>query len=315
MTVRHLLRDDDLTPDEQDLVLRLAERLSADSRAALGLQAGTAVGLYFEKPSLRTRVSADVACMRIGAHPVLLRQDELQVGHRETVDDTARVLGGYLGLLMARVFSHETLEALTAPEAMHIVNGLCDRFHPLQALADLLTLRQEWGSVAGRTLAYVGDGNNVASSLLLAGAMAEMHVVVATPAGYEPESSIVADATALARVSGGEVSVIEDPHEAAIGADVLYTDVWTSMGQEDEQVARMQAFGHHRISAELVAHAREGAVVLHCLPAHRGEEITAEVLEGPASRVFPQAHNRMPAAAAAFLFLLDPDEAERVAGT
>ncbi|MFN8103173.1 MAG: ornithine carbamoyltransferase [Acidimicrobiia bacterium] len=305
--VRHFLRDDDLSVEEQRSVLVAAERLARDPRAGAGLLAGTAIGLYFEKHSLRTRTSSEVAAARIGAQPVQLRREELQLARGETPEDSARVLAGYLGLLLGRVYEHATLAALAAPGVLPIVNGLSELFHPLQVLADLLTLRMEWGDdVAERTLAYVGDGNNVASSLLLGGAMAGLRVVVASPPGYAPDAGVVAEAMAIAATTGGDVAVTEDPAEAADGADVVYTDVWTSMGMEGQESARRDAFAGFGVDAGLVARARRAAVVLHCLPAHRGEEITADVLDGPRSRVFLQAHNRLPATAALFLFLAAP---------
>lgn len=304
---RNFLRDDDVSVEEQRRVLAAAERLARDPRAGAGLLAGTAIGLYFEKHSLRTRTSAEVATARIGAQPVQLRREELQLARGETPEDSARVLAGYLGLLMGRVHEHATLTALAAPGVLPIVNGLSDLFHPLQVLADLVTLRMEWGEdIAERTLAYVGDGNNVAASLLLGGAMAGLRVVVASPPGYAPDAGVVAEAMAIAATTGGDVAVTEDPAEAADGADAVYTDVWTSMGMEGQEDARREAFSGFRVDTRLLERARPQAIVLHCLPAHRGEEITAEVLDGPRSRVFPQAHNRLPATAALFLFLLDP---------
>ncbi|MBX7158933.1 MAG: ornithine carbamoyltransferase [Acidimicrobiia bacterium] len=304
--VRHFLRDDDITVEEQEAVLVAAERLARDPRAGAGLLSGTAIGLYFEKHSLRTRVSSEVAASRLGAHPVQLRREELQLARGETLEDSARVLAGYLGLLMGRVYDHATLSALAAPGTLPVVNGLSDRFHPLQVLADLLTMRMEWGAdLRERTLAYVGDGNNVAASLLLGGAMAGLRVVVAAPSGYAPDGGVVAEAMAIAATTGGDVAVTEDASEAADGADVLYTDVWTSMGMEGEEETRRDAFAGFRLDAGLVARARPDVVVLHCLPAHRGEEIAADVIDGPHSRVFAQAHNRLPATAALFLMLCD----------
>jgi len=309
--IRHFLRDDDISVEDQQTVLSCAGRIAAEPQSAAGLLAGISVGLYFEKHSLRTRVSSEVAAALVGAHSVQLRPDELQVARGESLDDTARVLGGYLRLLLGRVYEHETLTRLAGSGALAVVNGLSDEFHPLQTLADLLTLRQEWGpDLAGRTLAYIGDGNNVAASLLLGGAMSGMRVVVASPTGYVPDTGVVAEAMALAATTGGDVVVTEDPEAAADDADVLYTDVWTSMGQEGEESARKEAFRGYTVDSRLLSLANADAIVLHCLPAHRGEEITEEVLEGPRSRVFRQAHNRLPATAALYLLLLEPAAAE-----
>lgn len=311
---RHFLRDDDITIEEQGVVLAAAHRLARDPAAAAGVLAGTAVGLYFEKHSLRTRVSSEVAAARIGAIPVMLRREELQVARGETLDDTARVLAGYLGMLMGRVHSHATLEAMAAPGLLPIVNGLSDSFHPLQVLADLLTMRMQWGpDIADRTLAYVGDGNNMAASLLLGGAMAGLRVVVAAPPGYAPDASVVAEAMAIAATSGGDVVVTEDPRDAVDGADAVYTDVWTSMGMEGEEDDRRSAFAGFGVDAALMGLARPDAIALHCLPAHRGEEIAAEVIDGARSRVFLQAHNRLPAAAALFLFVCAREACEELA--
>jgi ornithine carbamoyltransferase len=311
---RHLLRDDDLDAAEQAVIIAAAQRLAAEPAAAAGVCAGTAVALLFEKPSLRTRVSSEVACARIGATPVRLTTDELQLARGETPEDTARVLAGYIGLLSARVYDHSLLEALASVGALPIVNALSDRFHPLQALADLLTLRQCFGpSVRGRTLAYVGDGNNVAASLLLAGALAGVRVIVACPDGYRPESVVLARAQDLAAASGGAAEVTDDPRAAVADADAVYADVWTSMGQEGEEAERVAALSPYRIDETLLAAAPPHAVVMHCLPAHRGEEIAADVLEGPRSVVFRQAHNRLPSTAAAFLWLLSPAAAEALA--
>lgn len=311
---RHYLRDDDITIEDQAVVLAAAHRLARDPGAAAGILAGTGIGLYFEKHSLRTRASSEVAAARLGATPVVLRREELQLARGETAQDTTRVLAGYLGMLMGRVHSHATLEAMAEPGLLSIVNGLSDRFHPLQVLADLLTMRMEWGpDIAERTLAYVGDGNNMAASLLLGGAMAGLRVVVAAPPGYAPDGSVVAEAMAIAATSGGDVVVTEDPGEAVDGADAVYTDVWTSMGMEGEEDARRSAFAGFGVDAALMRLARPDAIVLHCLPAHRGEEISAEVIDGLQSRVFLQAHNRLPAAAALFLFVCAREACEELA--
>jgi len=305
--VRHLLRDDDFTPEEQAIILGLANRLAADNTIGATALRGTAIGLFFEQRSLRTRVSSEVACSWLGAHPVSLRGEEIHLDRGETLEDTARVVAAYFGLLLARVHDHDTLTSLSMPGVLPIVNGLSDQFHPLQAFADLLTLQQLWGNLKGRTLAYVGDGNNVAASLLLAGVMAGMRVAVASPPSCQIGEKTVATANRLAKVSGGEIFLTDDSSAAASGADALYTDVWISMGQENEKDKRSQALAPYCLDSRLLAAAAQDAWVLHCLPAHRGKEITAEVLDGPQSVVFQQARNRLPATAAVFWFLLAPE--------
>jgi len=267
---------------------------------------GRSIGLLFEKPSLRTRVSCETACALLGAHPVSLRGDELHLHRGETPADTARVLSGYLDLLMARVMRHQLLVDLASVDALPVVNGLCDAFHPLQALADMLTIHESFnGRLRGIRVTYLGDGNNVAASLMLAGAMLGLSVTISSPLGYEVDASVVARATHFAEGSGGSVSLVSDPVEAVAEAQVLYTDVWTSMGDEGEEDSRREVFAPYQINRELLGSAPADAIVLHCLPAHFDEEITREVFDSSQSRVVPQAHNRLPTAAAVFLFLLN----------
>lgn len=304
--MRHLLKDYDVTPAELfDIVIvaRLIKRRPALVRGSL---AGHSIGLLFEKPSLRTRVSCETACALLGAHPVSLRGDELHLHRGETAADSARVLSGYLDLLMARVMSHQLLVDLASVNALPVVNGLCDAFHPLQALADMLTIHESFnGRLHGIRVTYLGDGNNVAASLMLAGAMLGVSVTIASPVGYEVDSSLLARATRFAEESGGGVTLLSDPIAAVAEAQVLYTDVWTSMGDEGEEALRREAFAPYQINRSLLEHAPADAIVLHCLPAHFDEEITREVFDSFQSRVVPQAHNRLPTAAAAFLFLLN----------
>ena len=232
----------------------------------------------------------------------------MQLHRGEPAQDCTRVLGGYLQLLMARVNRHTLLEEFAEPNTLPIVNGLSDRFHPLQALADVLTMRQEWGpNLQGRTLAYLGDGNNVAHSLMLAGAMVGLEVRVGCPSDYAPDSDVLSAAKKIAKQTGAVIRHIEDPEEAVSGADAVYTGVWTSMGDEGQEEARQRALGHYQLNRKLMSRAAPDAIALHCLPAHREEEISTEVLEGPQSRIFKQAHNRLPATAALFLFILEPD--------
>lgn len=294
MKARALLDVDDLAAEELVRVLDLSEL--SDPPEVLR---GQGVALLFEKPSARTRNSTEMAVVQLGGHPVSLRGDEVGLDERETAEDLARTLAQYHAALGARVFDHTVLERIAAAVDVPVVNLLSDRAHPLQALADLLTLRQRLGSLEGRVVAWVGDGNNVCQSLMLAGCLAGAEVRVACPDGYQPAPPAVERAAAL----GGRVTVTEDPAEAVRGADAVCTDVWTSMGQEDERATRRQRFEPYRVDGSLLARAAPGAVFLHCLPAHRGEEVTGEVIDGPQSAVWQQAANRMHTARGLLLWL------------
>lgn len=297
MTARHVLEIDDLTAREVAQVLDLA-----DDPGRPQLLAGRSVGLYFEKPSLRTRHSSEVAVAQLGGHPVTFRTDEA-VGGREPLGDIARVLSGYHAALGARVFDHGALKEMAAASSVPVVNLLSDRGHPCQSLADLLTMRQEWGSLEGRTVCWVGDFNNVARSLALGAALSGMALRVASPPGYGPTE---ADLDRLAAVGLSEPPFVTDrPALAAEGADALHTDVWASMGQEDEAQDRHRAFEGFQVDDALLAAAPAHAVFMHCLPAHRGEEVAASVVDGPQSRAFPQAHNRLHAFRGLLRFLLE----------
>jgi len=308
---RHFLDVDDLSCQELDDVLALAALPLAEVPRVL---AGRGAALVFEKPSARTRSSTELAVVALGGHPVYIQGPEVGIDERETAEDLARTLACYHSVLCARVIDHTTLvrmatvfegddgEDRSFPVPVPVVNLLSDRSHPCQALADLLTMRQVFGVVEGRTIAYIGDANNVWRSLALAAAMTGIRVRTASPDGYEP------DADDLARVArlGGDIEVASDPMEAATGADVLYTDVWTSMGQEEEGELRRKAFAGFTIDDDMVGRAAPDAVVLHCLPAHRGEEITGAVLDGPRSVVWRQAANRMHAVRGLLAWLLGP---------
>ena len=285
MTARHLLEIDDLTPAELAEVLRRG----AEPAGAARPLAGRTVGLYFEKPSLRTRHSCEAAVVQLGGHPVTFRRDEVGSGQREAVGDIARVLSGYHAALGGRVYDHTLLEELAAAATIPVVNLLSDRGHPCQALADLLTMRACLGELAGAAVAWVGDFNNVARSLALGATMCGMKVRLACPPGYGPSD---ADLDRL-RALGGEPLVAQRPAEAAAGAAAVHTDVWASMGQEDEAEARRRAFEGFQVDDRVMAAAAPGAVFMHCLPAHRGEEVAASVMDGPQSRAIPQAHNRL----------------------
>jgi ornithine carbamoyltransferase len=295
---------DDLAPEELASLLDLSAAVKADRARSATALSGRAVALIFEKPSTRTRVSFEIAISSCGGHPVPLSSAELQLGRGETIEDTGRVLSRYVDAIVLRTFEQERLEALARAATVPVINALSDFEHPCQALADLLTVREAKGNLAGRVLTYLGDGNNVTHSLLLAGAKAGMHVRAATPPGFEPIPQIVDRARDIAAQTGGSVAVLSDPVEASRGADVLYTDVWASMGQEAEAEERALVFPAYALDAEKVAVAAADVTVLHCLPAHRGMEITDEVIDGPHSRVLDQAENRMHTQKALLLRLL-----------
>jgi ornithine carbamoyltransferase len=303
MTKRDYLTVDSLTSQELGKILDLAEELKRDRRQRDDL-AGKSVAMIFEKPSTRTRISFEVAISELGGHPVILNASELQLGRGETVEDTARVLSRYVHAVVVRTFAQSRLETLASAGSIPVINALSDFAHPCQALADLQTIREHRGALAGLKLAYLGDGNNVAHSLLKAGALAGMHVALGSPAGYEPIPQVVDLAESLAAESGGRVTCTSDPLEAAADADVVYTDVWASMGQEGEAGMRTMLFRPFQVNAHVMEAAKPDALVMHCLPAHRGEEISAEVIDGPNSVVFDQAENRLHSQKALLLFLL-----------
>jgi ornithine carbamoyltransferase len=302
---RHFLRDDDLTPAEQAEVLDLATAMKADRRAFRPLAGPKAVALLFDKPSLRTRVSFTVGVAELGGLPLEIDTTKTQMGRGETIADTARVLTRQVAAVMWRTSGQERIEELAEAATVPVINGLTDEFHPCQILADLQTVAERLGSPAGRILTFVGDGaNNMAHSYLLGGTTAGMHVRVAAPPGYQPDPAIVANAQEIAARTGGSAAVLDDPAIAAKGANVLATDVWVSMGQADAP-ERKAALAPYQVSDELVGLAAPDAIVLHCLPAHRGEEITAEVIDGPASVVWDQAENRLHAQKALLAWLLE----------
>ncbi len=291
---RHLLSSADLDARTLERLLDAAARLRAQRAAGSvpPLLAGRQVALLFEKPSLRTRVTFDVGVAALGGHALYLSPDEVGIGRRETAADIGRNLSRWVDAVVLRTFAHTTLVELAEAASVPVVNALTDLEHPCQALADVLTLRQHLGDVRGRTLAFVGDGNNVCHSLLLTGALAGMHVRVATPPGYGPDPEIVAAATSIAAETRGSVSIGTDPAAAVERADAVYTDAWTSMGAEAEADLRRLRFGGYRVDEHLLSGAPQ-ALVMHCLPAHRGEEITDDVLDGPRSVVLDQAENRL----------------------
>jgi len=302
---RHFLIDDDLSPVEVVAILDQADRLKKDRLAARPLAGPRSVAVLFEKQSTRTRVSFEVGIAELGGHPLIIDARTSQLVRGEPIEDTGQVLSRYVSAIVLRTYGHERIEALAASSSVPVVNALSDLAHPCQWLADLMTIREHRGEPAGQTITYVGDGNNVAHSILLGGALAGMHVRIASPSGYQPLLAIVQRATAIAERTGGSVLVTHDAAEAATGADVLYTDVWASMGQEDESDARRLVFAPYQIDDRLVALAADDVMVLHCLPAHRGEEIAASVIDGPHSFVFDQAGNRLHAQKALLAFLLE----------
>jgi len=292
---RDLLRVNDWAPDELLFVLELADRLKARQREHIDHRhlEGRTLGMIFQKPSTRTRVSFEAGMFHLGGTALYLAAGDLQLGRGETIKDTARVLSRYLDGIMIRTFAQADVDELAAHADIPVINGLTDEFHPCQALADVMTIRERLGEFDGVRVAYLGDGNNVCHSLMVACAKLGMDFVAATPEGYEPDETVVGWAREAAEASGGSVEVAHDPRAAAQGADVLYTDVWTSMGQEEERDRRVRDLEAYRIDEGLVALASERAIVLHCLPAHYGEEITEEVLYGPRSAVWDQAENRL----------------------
>jgi ornithine carbamoyltransferase len=302
---RHFLRDDDLTPAEQAEVLDLALRLKADRYAERPLEGPGTVAVFFDKTSTRTRVSFSVGIADLGGVPLVISSNESQLGGKESIADTARVLERMVEAIVWRTFAQTGLEEMAAGTRVPVVNALSDDFHPCQLLADLLTVRERFGSLAGRSLAYVGDGaNNMAHSYLLAGATAGMHVRIGAPADYAPRADLVEDARRIAAGTGGSVLVTTEPREAVDGADVVTTDTWVSMGQEDEKAARLEVFGGYRVDEALMAHAAPEAVFLHCLPAYRGYEVDAAVIDGPQSVVWDEAENRLHAQKALLVWLL-----------
>ncbi len=276
-------------------ILDLAAELKEEWREGGNrpLLAGKTLGMIFQKPSLRTRVSFEVGMRHLGGEALYLSPQEIKLGERESVADVARVLSRYVDGIMARVFAHSDVEELAAQASVPVINGLSDFSHPCQALSDLFTIREERGTLRGLRLAYVGDGNNVAHSLLFGASLVGMDIWVATPPGYEPQKEVVARAKGFAQRMGSQVVLTHDPQEAVRGADMIYTDVWASMGREEERKRRLKVFPPYQVNAQLVAQAGRSPLVMHCLPAHRGEEITDEVIDGPYSIVYTQAENRL----------------------
>ncbi len=302
---RHFLRDDDLEPAEQAEVLALAAVMKADRFGRRPLDGPKAVAVLFDKPSLRTRVSFSVGIAELGGTPLVIETQTTHIGRGETIGDIARVLTRQTAAIVWRTSGQERVEELAQASTVPVINALTDEFHPCQILADLQTVTERLGPLPGRTLTFLGDGaNNVAHSYLLGCATAGMHVRVAAPEGYQPDPAVLAAAQRIAAWTGGSAAVIDDPVVASKGADVLATDVWVSMGQQDAQ-ARQAALAPYQLNGDLLNIACPHAIALHCLPAHRGEEITAEVLDGPVSAAWDQAENRLHAQKALLAWLLE----------
>ena len=289
----HFLTLDSLGRDGVREILDLSHRFKREPGRHRGALDGGRVGMIFDKPSTRTRVSLEDAAWALGMLPIVLRPDELQLGHGETVADTARVLSRYLSALTIRTFAHARVEELAAHSSIPIINALTDEHHPCQALADVMTLEEALGSVAGRRVAFVGDGNNVAHSLIQAAGYLGFRLAIATPEGYQPDPVIVAAARVQAEATGGAIELFTEPADAVRGVDAVYTDVWASMGKEAEREERRRVFAGYTVDEAMMAAAGPGAIFLHCLPAHRGDEVTDAVIDGPQSRVWDQAENRI----------------------
>jgi ornithine carbamoyltransferase len=298
---RDLLTLSDLSSKEITGILRKAMELKTGKDASRCPLIGRSIGLLFEKVSTRTRVSFEVGIYQLGAQSIYLNHRDIQIGRGETIHDTAKVLSRYLDAIVIRTFSHDMLAEFASHASIPVINGLSDLHHPCQALADLMTILDHTGRLRGIRVAYIGDGNNVANSLIEASALTGIHLAVACPKGYEPDKEVLKKAGAYRR---GGITVTNDPFEAASNANVLYTDVWVSMGQEKEAAKKRAKFKKYQLNSALLSYAKKDAIVLHCLPAHRGEEITDEVIDGPRSAVFDQAENRLHTQKALLEFLL-----------
>lgn len=304
--VEHLLSMQDLSPNEIEAILDKAEGLKEKLRRGEPheLLRGKTLGMIFEKPSLRTRVTFETGMTQLGGHAIYLAPADIQLGKRESVPDTARNLSRWVDAVMARLFKHDIIVELARHSSVPVINGLTDRHHPCQTLGDLLTIREHKGKFRGLKLAWVGDGNNVCNSLLLGCTLVGMNISAVCPHGYEPDANVMTQAKKNAEKSGAKLELLTDPKKAVAGADVIYTDVWVSMGQEKEAKRRMRAFEGYQVNAQLLKLAKPNVIVMHCLPAHRGQEITDEVIDGPRSVVLNQAENRMHAQKALLVSLL-----------
>jgi len=303
---RHFLRDDDLSQAEQTAILDLAEQIKADRWGRKPLAGPQTVAVIFDKSSTRTRVSFAVGIADLGGVPLIISTANSQLGGKETASDTARVLERQVAAIVWRTYGQAGLVEMAADTTVPVINALSDEFHPCQLLADLLTIREHKGTLAGLTVAFLGDGaDNMVHSYLLAGATAGMHVRVACPVEYPPDERVVADADAIAVQNGGSVTIMNDPAEAVAGVDVVVTDTWVSMGKEDEKAARVASLSPYKVDAAMMALAKPDAIFLHCLPADRGYEVTGEVIDGPQSVIWDEAENRLHAQKALMVWLLE----------
>jgi ornithine carbamoyltransferase len=304
--MRHFLDFTDWTTKDLWHIIQLAAHLKLEQQSGGNrpVLKDKTLGMVFQKPSLRTRVSFDVGMRHLGGHAIMIGPDEIGLGKRESIPDVARVLSSYVQCIMARVFDHSHLEQLAAHSSVPVINGLSDDGHPCQAMADMLTIFEHFGRLEGLRLAYIGDGNNMAASLLLACAHFGLHFTIASPRNYELPAKVMIAAAEIARKSGVTVSTFNEANPAVEGADIIYTDTWVSMGQEGEASKRLDDLKCFQVNQQLVERARKEAVVMHCLPAHRGQEITDEVADGPNSIIFPQAENRLHAQKAILVKLM-----------
>ena len=303
---RHFLRDDDLSPREQAEVLQLAKELKGSRHAARPFEGPRAVAIIFDKPTLRTQASFTAGVAELGGYPMLVDGGLARIGTRESVADTARVLGRMVSAVVWRTYGQDRIEEMAAHAGVPVVNALTDRFHPCQLLADLQTIEEHKGTLAGLRVAFLGDAaSNMSHSFLLAGTTAGMHVRVSGPPGFTPDAAVLGDAERIAAGTGGSAGYVPDPVEAVGDVDVVATDTWVSMGKEDEAEERMKPFVPYALTAELLARAEPDAIVLHCLPAYRGKEIAAEVIDGPQSVVWDEAENRLHAQKALLVWLLE----------
>jgi ornithine carbamoyltransferase len=302
---RHFLRDDDITPAEQSEILELAAELKRDRFSTRPLAGPQTVAVIFDKSSTRTRVSFAVGIADLGGSPLIISTANSQLGGKETPSDTARVLERMVSAIVWRTYGQAGLEEMAAGTTVPVINALSDDFHPCQLLADLLTIKEKRGSLAGLTLAFLGDGaSNMAQSYVLACATAGIHVRIASPEAYSPAAQVVADADTIAQATGGSVTLFTDPREAVAGVDVVVTDTWVSMGKEEEKAERLTVFGSYRVDSDLMALAKPDALFMHCLPADRGYEVTADVIDGPQSVIWDEAENRLHAQKALLVWLL-----------
>lgn len=307
---KHLLTLEDYSQDDILQVLSLALRLKSQQRKNIPhkLLDGKSVGMIFTKASTRTRVSFEVGIHQLGALPLFLSSNDIQLSRGEPIGDTAQVLSRYVDAIMIRTFEQSDVEGLATHGSVPVINGLTDLYHPCQVLADLMTVYENKGKLKGLKMAFIGDGNNMANSLIIGCAKVGMDISIACPKGYLPDTNVVKNALEAAKETGSKIVITQDVVEATKGADVVYTDVWTSMGQEEENAIRQNAFKDYQVNSELFANAKKGAIFLHCLPAHRGEEVTADVIDGPNSVVFDEAENRLHAQKAVLAMLVNTHE-------